>query len=127
MTDIEKKALALLNEVRDERGYHPISESFTRKSAESEALCRAIEQHEAFRQEVSDAVQNYFDCERTGSFEEQGQAQSYLLRFIIAKPDPLVEVMKDLGWEADVIDPYAKDLRAALEARGLEIRSKNDD
>jgi len=34
MSDIEQKALALVNEVRDERGYHPMSESFTRKSAE---------------------------------------------------------------------------------------------
>ena len=128
MTDIEKKALALLNEVRDERGYHPISESFTRKSAESEALCRAIEQHEAFRQEVSDAVKVVSNTKVDAQVWRKW-VEDYLAIYIIPapKPDPLVEVMKDLGWEADVIDPYAKDLRAALEARGLEIRSKNDD
>jgi hypothetical protein len=36
------------------------------------------------------------------------------------KPDPLVEVLKDFGG----FMPDADDFRAALEARGLEIREK---
>lgn len=53
-------------------------------------------------------------------------------RFIIPapKPDPLVEAIAesddnfDPDWD---YAPYADALRAALEARGLEIREKNDD
>ena len=90
----------------------------------------AIERHEAFRQEVSDAVKDYFDCQRTGSFEEQGQAQLYLLRFIIAKPDPLADAVESVlsGFEGRKhAESYANQIRAALEARGFEIREKNDD
>jgi hypothetical protein len=50
-----------------------------------------------------------------------------LERFIIPKPkpDPLVEVMEDLGWYNAPTD--AEDLRAALDALGFEIREKNDE
>jgi hypothetical protein len=41
-----------------------------------------------------------------------------------SKTDPLVEVMGDLGWDSDVATDYARQLRAALEARGLEIREQ---
>jgi phosphoglycolate phosphatase-like HAD superfamily hydrolase len=46
-------------------------------------------------------------------------------RFIIPKPkpDPLVEVLHKLGWDKDT----AADLRAALEARGLTIITKEKD
>ena len=47
MTEIGKKANALVNDVRVERILYPISENFSRKSSEIEALCRLIEQHEA--------------------------------------------------------------------------------
>ena len=116
MTDtIEKKALGLVNEVNVERGYAPYS-SFRRDFDHTcEALCRAIEQHEAFRQKVSDALVMY-------SPENRNPA---LGRFIINKPDPLVEVLKEVAWYDNEIT--AKELRAALEARGLEIREKNDD
>ena len=45
-------------------------------------------------------------------------------RFIIpaAKPDPLAEVVKGVTWYDDEIT--VKEIRAALEARGLEIREK---
>ena len=39
-----------------------------------------------------------------------------------AKPDPLVEVLKDFGG----FMPDAEDFRAALDARGLEIREKGE-
>ena len=125
MTDIKEKALALVNEVRVERGWEPLPILY-RTNYEAEALFRAIEQLEAFKQEVSDAAgqpllrQINCLCGRTHSLRFNA-----LDRFIIpkAKPDPLVEVMRDLDW----VDEYADRIRAALEARGLEIRSKNDD
>ena len=78
----------------------------------------AIEQHEAFRQEVSFALETFKN-------RSLYTTNDYLLEpFIIAKPDPLVEVLKDFGG----FMPDADDFRAALEARGLEIRGKaNDD
>lgn len=118
MNDTEQKALALVNEVADIGCYalcdaHPINLI--------EALCRAIERHEAFRQEVSDAAEVY---------EEMGCPVAWegFEQFIISKPkpkpkpDPLVEMMEKLGWYNAPTD--AKALRAALDARGLEIREK---
>jgi len=106
MTEIEVKALELLN-VPDwpyeyEPDDHPVK-----------VLCRAIEQHEAFKQEVSDVVEDAFGL----------QGGHTLHRFIIPKPkpDPLVDVLADT-FGASLID--ADELRTALEARGLEIREK---
>ena len=115
---IEAKALALLNEVNVERGYAPYSKFDRDFDHTSEALCRAIEQHEAFKQEVSDIVEASFNSISVDDWEK-------LKALIIPKPkpDPLVELMKDLDWS----DKYAHPIRAALEARGLEIRKKNDD
>ena len=87
-----------------------------------------IEQHEAFRQEVSDAVADAkFMIETHCDEEASTLLNNRLSRFIIPapKPDPLVEAMHDCG--VDRFESWADQLRAALEARGLEIRSKNDD
>jgi len=85
------------------------------------AFKAAIEQHEAFRQEVSDAVVSYF---------QPYDSPIGFQRFIIhePKPDPLVEVLHevDTGPEWDSPEDYCNKIRAALEARGLEIREKND-
>ena len=81
--------------------------------------CEATEQklHD-FRREVSDAAEVY---------EEMGCPMAWegFEQFIIRKPDPLVGVMEKLGWYNAPTD--ADDLRAALDALGLEIREKNDD
>ena len=53
MTNIEQKALELVNEVCRERGRPEWMEIERSNSTCEDALCRAIEQHEAFRQEVS--------------------------------------------------------------------------
>jgi len=79
MTNIEQKAQQLLNEVRAE---YPLVAS---EVVSNTALCRAIEQHEAFRQEVSDAL------EKRGFYIDDRD----LGRFIITKPDPLEQVMRD--------------------------------
>ena len=115
MTDIEQKALALLNEVRDERGFR-LNVEMQREDMAQEALCRAIEQHEAFRRDVSDAV--------TG-FDEYGTEAAWerLSRFIIPKTDPLVEAIKDceLATLDGIEEGVAYDLRAAIKARGGRI------
>ena len=41
-----------------------------------------------------------------------------------AKPDPLVDIVEWLGGEWTP-EEYVKEIRAALEARGLEIREKS--
>lgn len=115
MTETEKKALALLNEVAKEMGLEKVS-SLELDMPGERALLRAIEQHEAFRQEVSDAV--------TGA-PLNILARDCLQRFIIAKPDPLVEAIREV-WEyprnCEHLPPQrAQELRAALAARGLQI------
>ena len=122
MTDIEKKALALVNEVARELGWGETKEIFAAGYTRNEALFRAIEQHEDFKQRVSFALKTFKD----GNMHTM---HDYLLDpFIITKPDPLVEVLTEISGEGgfDNFDHYAHNLRAALEARGLEIREKND-
>jgi hypothetical protein len=120
MTDIERKAQAMLNDARDA---HVNPDDYL---VGYTALCRAIEQHEAFRKEVSDAVVDYFGPKHLDVI----LAGHLLSRFIIPapKPDPLIEVLRSVGGDdRDYCDYdiYVKEIRAALEARGLEIREKN--
>jgi len=111
MTDIKPNARALMDEVKRE---HPTVSDYTLAVF---AAQRAIEQHEAFKQEVSDAVEAYLkssdECllARWDGFD----------RFIIPKPkpDPLTQLVNELDWWE-----YTDKIRAALEARGLEIREK---
>ena len=121
MTDIEAKALALVNEVRTEHGF-AVSDSFDRDEYSiNEVICRAIEQHEAFRQEVSDAVTALLD-RFLGDGLSQGVINGHLHQFIIRadKPDALVDVWGDLFIKSYNLDQFCN----ALEARGLEIREK---
>lgn len=119
----EQRAMALLNGVLEERDSEDRYSLINRNMTTHEALCRAIEQHEAFRQEVSDALVWYF-----GS--KEGCVSDALRDFIIPapKPDPLIEVLRSVGGDdRDYCDYdiYVKEIRAALEARGLEIREKD--
>lgn len=115
MNDIEQKALALINGAFLEPHYRSWSQ--VPKGWPTIALCRAIEQHEAFRQEVS-RVMTYFKALYPTLPTDYD-------RFIIPapKPDPLVDVWGDLFEKNYNLDQFC----AALEARGLEIREKNDD
>ena len=114
MTETERKALALVNEVLAEWGVPKKAVEVPKNSdAFARALCRAIEQHEAFRQEVSDAVREWYDGIVPGHF------QPFL---IIAKPDPLVEALNEAGDTNPLSDDaFANAFRAALAARGLKI------
>jgi hypothetical protein len=99
MTDIELKVMKLANSA----------------GTYKKALFRAVEQHEAFKQKVSDAAKVYNEVGAPMGWEGFDQ-------FIIPKPDPLADVLADT-FGASLID--ADQLRAALEARGLEIREKD--
>jgi hypothetical protein len=113
MTDIEQKALALAVEAAGRRmqDYNIMAEeNVLRQSIEAHA--RAIERHEAFRQEVSDAL------EKRGFYIDDRD----LGRFITAKPDPLVDAVAECDdgtWETK--SEYAEKLRAAIEKRGGKI------
>ena len=109
MTDIDPKALEHACQCAGRSVHH-----FDRMAldlplrASIVAHARAIEQHEAFRREVSNAIT---DC----------GAERYLGRFIIAKPDPLVEALLETFPRANGAEGMAADLRAAIEARGGRI------
>jgi hypothetical protein len=124
MTEIEVKALALLNEVQADWNYQLGSLAFKRdRDIFSEALCRAIEQHEAFKQEVSDAVGEVIESCAVTSW---GAAMLDPLIIPKPKPDPLVEALAKVDfvpWKE--LSKHADDFRAALDAVGLEIREKD--
>ena len=118
-TDIEQKALAYACECAGRSVHHfdrmgddlPLRASII-------AHARAIEQHEAFRQEVSDVA------EACQTYTAASFIKGQLNRFIIPKPDPLVEALNDLYPETSGNRESADQLRAALAVRGLEIREK---
>ena len=119
MTDTERKALALVNEVRTERGWQPHRTLSQYDCSRTLTLCRAIEQHEAFRQEVSDVAEHL--CR----FYGVPVVMDKLEPFIITKPDPLVEAMRYITTCDDA--KAAEQLRGELAKRGLEIREKKND
>lgn len=82
------------------------------------AHARAIEQHEAFKREVSDAVEKLLAWP---SIRSQGIIVDSVAPFIIPKPDPLVEALGELADRNMEAEQAAETLRAAIEARGGRI------
>ena len=85
--------------------------------------CEATERKLSdFQQKVSDIVKAYSSVNYTEAAWEN------LMSLIIPKPkpDPLVEIMEGLDGEWTPED-YVKEIRAALDALGFEIREKKDD
>ena len=122
MNDIEQKALEMISAARKE---HPTPDNYLIART---ALCRAIEQHEAFRQEVSDVVTSLCNTLLMGS-DHSRMRDMLSHRFIIPapKPDPLVEVLNEAAKKASISpEDFAEKVRAELDAVGLEIREKND-
>jgi hypothetical protein len=114
MTDIRKKARVLLNAAREA---HVNPDDYLIGQT---AVCLAIEQHEAFKQKVSDAAKVYNEVGAPMGWEGFDQ-------FIIPKPDPLVEVIKAMQAEPTTYvtrEVYANRINAALDALGFEIREK---
>ena len=101
----------------------PRRKSYRETIVQDEALCRAIEQREAYEQKVSDAVEKY---KADQPYIWKHSASDYFCRFIISKfkPDPLVEVAKSLGFYNTAAQHWVDELRTALDACGLEIREK---
>lgn len=130
MTEIKKKALALVNEVSAESCVAPYwglpNNEITK------ALCRAIEKHEAdkaahaatvegilkaheaYKQDVSDAVEH---CRACSDPEAWTRIKFELERFIISKPDPLADAWIEATGNTVGMGP----LNEALAKRGLKI------
>lgn len=107
--------------------------SFLNYDAALAALCRAIEQHEATKQELADYKQEVSDTIQAMLAKDGAIIRNYLDQFIIPapKPDPLVRVINEVIYaqpHGDIDEVrMAGDFRAALDSLGLEIREKNDD
>lgn len=116
---IEQEALDLINEVRAEYCHraHTMPQAVVQYGMAITAFSRALEAHAAFRQEVSDAVEQRFNCNRP--------VYGVLGRFIIAKPDPVVEAIRDMAL-TDATQEDADRLRTALAARGLKLVEVGD-
>jgi hypothetical protein len=131
MTDdsIEAKALALLNEVRVERWPNATASRIDRDAASThEALCRALEQHEAFKQEVSDVVyKSLTSIAKNCVADAAGDLSSFIIPKPKPKPDPIWSAVEHANNSMfQNRDEYVENLRAALDALGFEIRKKND-
>ena len=122
MTEIEAKALALVREVLAERDLSDKRAVRREVSPYTEALCRAIEAHEAFKQEVSDKVEKVIEGCAVTSW---GAAMLDPLIIPAPKPDPLVEAIEKCAAQMHLTsEDAANALRAALDAAGFEIREK---
>ena len=141
MSDLETEkfrqiGIGLINEYRQQRGFGPIS-WLAINTPEVSAFIRSIQLHEKtkeelqgvkqeladFKQKVSDAVQSWVD----GGIDRSAYLwfRQNLEQFITPAPkrQPVTEVWRELF--ANSYNLY--EFIDALEARGLEIREKNDD
>ena len=150
MTTIEERAHEKLNEVWKERGLKLCHDGRSRKdSSLIEAICRTLEAHDAeraahaqFRQEVSDAVEEYMNEDYR---RKQGDKVARIISFILAKPDPLVNLAREMVLLDGVVrtdsqkaairegraantaaDDFYDRLRTALPARGLKLVEVGD-
>ena len=117
MTEIEVKQL--IERLRQRSNSNYMLMSYPPK-LEPDADCHMaadlLQEALAFKQEVSDAVEDAFGL----------QGGHTLHRFIIPKPkpDPLVDVAKSLGYFNTAAQGWVGDVRAALDDLGFEIREK---
>lgn len=137
---IEQEAMALVNETITTEHFRVLPQY-----VDKVVLCRALEdlraereanaatkaEFEAFRQEVSDAVEHYLDQWRDHTPSREVFTCQFA-HFIIPKPDPLVEALdamlrrRTLNPAAEVVADEAAWLRAALAARGLKLVEAGD-
>lgn len=149
MSDTEKEkfrqiGIDLINEYRVRGGFKPI-DWLAVMTPEASAFIRSIQLHEKtkkelqgvkqeladFRQEVSEAIRADVDYQIANKAIPQYRAN--IVRFYIpaVEPDPLVEIF-DECFNQDVLEgetwseAMARKTRAAMDARGLELREKSD-
>ena len=155
MTDTETKALIERLRQRSNSNYmlmsdppKPAPDRDCHAAADMlEQLLPIAQEFNDFRQEVSDIAEAHFKhaftvqekhlsgYKVTVGFEKQKDATAWfdqllsLPKFITPKPkpDPLREIAEAWGLHNTVAKSWVEDLRATLEARGFEIREKNDD
>lgn len=125
----EEKALALVNEVRAEKGLSCLRMEWVRSDATFLALCRAIEAHEADKKAFSDAVKKAIEgCGHNGFMA--GYIQAQFAPFILPEPepDPLVEALKsEVSHHSGLHSELADRLRQALAARGWKLERIDND
>lgn len=134
MTEIAEKALALVNAALAARGEPPYKTIVGTLSGQ--AVCRAIERHEADKKAFSDAVQEALDVPVVAQ-----NVAHILLPFILPEPEPdLVEIAREMTLLDGVVrtdsqkaairegragsaasDDLYDRLRMALAARGYKI------
>ena len=136
MPTIEERAREALNAVSRERDdYARWDASDTREDTIAiETVCRLIEEFDAFKQDVSDALHEYF-----GELTEPDEIAVFG-RFILPKPDPLIYLAREMVLLDGVVrtdsqkaairegraantaaDDFYDRLRTALPARGLKL------
>jgi hypothetical protein len=114
-----QKAHTAMLEVLAEWGIEPRSATPRQLTvATTEALCRAIEQHEDFKQEVGFTLSNEWH-----NLHEGAKRNLDRFRIPLPKPDPLVDVLLDMELSSDQEEGQhdAKWLRLKLKDHGLEI------
>lgn len=145
----EEKAMALVNAVKAERNW-PISKRIHPRGVYSydEALCRAIERHEADNarneQRLADQAKAFSDAVKrlieTGkaydkvaglvrgtALDEHVKSIDALRAFILPEPDPLVEALdkmlrrRTMNPDREVLADEAAFLTAELAARGWKM------
>ena len=130
---VEEKALALVNAVKAERNWPIIKRIHRGVYSYDEALCRAIERHEADNarneQRLADQAKAFSDAVKR-FFEINMMPDSYrdcLSPFILPEPDPLVEALdkmlrrRTMNPDREVLADEAAFLTAELAARGWKI------
>lgn len=122
MTEIEKahimwRRLADMINVIGTSDRAQIAHAMHAMIGKAEKLEAAEAEFAAFKQEVSDAVEGLNTTIATNGYSMVKQKMwERLNSFVIAKPDPLVDVLYDFGDKVT-----AAELRQALAARGLKI------
>ncbi len=99
------------------------------------ALQRALLEIAVSQQELADLKQELSDFKQTVSdaivseylYAEHAPERLQAFTLPAPKPDPLREIAEAWGLHNTVAKSWVEDLRATLDARGLEIREKNDD
>lgn len=132
MTEAEKIWTERVKAVCAERGLHRMAYDGADRTVSimDEAACRLIEEHQAYRQEVSDAITAFRKVLERGWCTGPNTFNSHLSRFIIAKPepDPLEAAMRK-ALPASMPDHHVtaicKNLRRELP--GLKIVEVDDD